>query len=151
HYLSAERDIVAGSESPAVGNGLLAVGGAAFGNVAPSAPAVATARAATRDSGCGSVQILHFDPLPGTRREVVEVAGLWKNNGLTAQDDESSVLTGRDASEGQFKQRAPGHRVLHLATHGFFLGNGCGSAIPATRSVGGLSSAQPRRLRQDAE
>jgi CHAT domain-containing protein len=60
-------------------------------------------------------------------------------------------MTGRDASEGQFKRQAPGHRVLHLATHGFFLGNGCGSAIPATRSVGGLTSAQPGRSGQDAE
>jgi CHAT domain-containing protein len=43
------------------------------------------------------------------------------------------------ASEGAFKARAAGHRILHLATHGFFLGQDCGVPTPAaTRSVGGL-------------
>jgi CHAT domain-containing protein len=150
HYLSAERDVVASRESAPVGNGLLAVGGAAFDNATPSR-SIAPAAPSTTRSGCGSPQILHFDPLPGTRREAGEIAELWKNNTPTGQDEESTVLNGRDATEDQVKRRAPGHRVLHLATHGFFLGNGCGPAIPATRSVGGLASTQPNRPRQDTE
>jgi CHAT domain-containing protein len=49
------------------------------------------------------------------------------------------VLTGRSASEQAFKALAPGHRVLHIATHGFFLGNECWSALDGTRAVGGLT------------
>jgi CHAT domain-containing protein len=49
------------------------------------------------------------------------------------------VLVGRGASEAAFKRDAPGHRVLHVATHGFFLNGACESA-PGTRGVGGLSS-----------
>jgi CHAT domain-containing protein len=50
----------------------------------------------------------------------------------------SHLLTAASASEGAFKAQARGNRVLHLATHGFFLGSEC-SADSGTRSVGGLS------------
>ena len=49
-------------------------------------------------------------------------------------------LTGPAATEEAFKSRAPGHRVLHLATHGFFLGGECRSAVEEARGVGGVSS-----------
>ena len=55
------------------------------------------------------------------------------------------VLVGGVASETAFKQLAPGRRVLHLATHGFFLGDECDS-LPAsrtTRAVGGVVGAEP--------
>ena len=55
------------------------------------------------------------------------------------------MLIGRDASEAAFKREAPGHRVLHLATHGFFLNGDCASAPTGTRGVGGLTSAGARR------
>jgi len=35
------------------------------------------------------------------------------------------VLEGAAAGETRFKQEAPGRRVLHLATHGFFIGETC--------------------------
>ena len=34
---------------------------------------------------------------------------------------------GGDASEERFKSDAPGNRVIHLATHGYFLGGACDS------------------------
>ena len=40
-------------------------------------------------------------------------------------------LTGVDASLEAFEQYAPGRRVLHVATHGFFLQSKCNSALPA--------------------
>jgi CHAT domain-containing protein len=40
-------------------------------------------------------------------------------------------LSGSGATEAKFKQFAPGHRVIHVATHGFFLGDDCGSGEPA--------------------
>jgi CHAT domain-containing protein len=50
-------------------------------------------------------------------------------------------LTGSAASETAFKRLAPGRRVLHVATHGFFLGSRCTSALDAGRGIGGLAEA----------
>jgi CHAT domain-containing protein len=55
------------------------------------------------------------------------------------------ILTGRDASEPRFKQQAPNHRVLHVATHGFFLGESCEpQGVAGSRSVGGLTRVSQR-------
>jgi CHAT domain-containing protein len=91
---------------------------------------------------------MQFPPLEGTRREAREIASLWT-------DSPAQILESRDANERAFKKAAPGHRVLHLATHGFFLGSDCppaaalrsgsGQAVrpgqAGTRSIGGLSTA----------
>jgi CHAT domain-containing protein/tetratricopeptide (TPR) repeat protein len=154
HYLSAERDLAAGPSPSSAIRGLLAVGGAAFNDatlfagVSKSAPApsasstdaVASLRAVSTETlraGCGTLQSMQFTPLAGTSREVREVAALWT-------DSPAQVLEGRGASEQAFKREAPGHRVLHLATHGFFLGNDCMPVSVATRSVGGLVAAQAK-------
>jgi CHAT domain-containing protein len=154
HYLSAERDLVASPLPSSATRGLLAVGGAAFNDATlfavskPAAPlqptssanAVASLRAVSSDTlraGCGTLQTMQFTPLAGTSREVRDVAALW-------MDSPAQVLEGRGASEQAFKRAAPGHRVLHLATHGFFLGNDCTPVGAATRSVGGLTSAQAK-------
>ena len=57
------------------------------------------------------------------------VAGAWPG--------EVDLLTGAEASETAFKRAAPGHRVIHLATHGFFIGGRCESALGAA-SVAGI-------------
>ena len=53
------------------------------------------------------------------------------------------LLTGRSAREGAFAALAPGRGVLHLATHGFFLGQDCPSLLTATRGVGLSAPALP--------
>jgi CHAT domain-containing protein len=55
-----------------------------------------------------------FDPLPGSRREALEVASLWSVR------ERIKLLTGNDADEAAFKRLAPSFRVLHVATHAFF-------------------------------
>lgn len=147
HYLSAERDLVTSSSPAASSRGLLAVGGAAFddatlftgkaGRPRPvaRAPAGVTGTGGLRAS-CGDLASLTFDPLAGTLQEVHEVARLWS-------DSPADVLESRSASERAVKLAAPGHRVLHLATHGFFLGSACRPSIGGTRAVGGLAPRVP--------
>jgi CHAT domain-containing protein/Tfp pilus assembly protein PilF len=147
HYLSAERDLVTNTAASSTNRGLLAIGGAAFDDatlftgatLASARKAVtsqATPAALARVRGnCGDLQTIRFDALAGTTKEAREVARLWT-------ESPTQVLERRDASERAFKDTAPGHRVLHLATHGFFLGSTCSPAASGTRSVGGLSKAQ---------
>jgi CHAT domain-containing protein len=77
---------------------------------------------------------MQFAALAGTGREVHDIARLWT-------DSPAEILENRAANERAFKHDAPGHRVLHLATHGFFLGNDCTPVSAGTRSVGGLTTA----------
>src|SRR4029078_1682013 len=54
-----------------------------------------------------------------------------------------TILSGGDANETGVKQALTGRRIVHLATHGFFLGSGCDEKAANTRSVGGLVAASP--------
>jgi CHAT domain-containing protein/tetratricopeptide (TPR) repeat protein len=154
HYLSAERDIV--PTEPAQSHrvaGLLTIGGPAFANTSSltertqtqTTVAAASASVSFRGalSNCIGLQAMRFDPLPGTRVEAEAVARLWNRlgPGIASTEESATVLTGTNATESAFKTLSAHHRVLHLATHGFFLGDGCATATVGTRSVGGLVSA----------
>jgi len=148
HYLSSERDLMAAPVGPR-GKGLLAVGDAAF----DGGPAVAEARTGdggdARDeaapirsfggkhSACASFEELRFEPLPASGSEVAEIASVWPKT------EKVLKLTGPAASEEAFKAQAPGHRILHLATHGFFLGGRCDSALDGERGLGLVEIAAP--------
>ena len=93
---------------------------------------------------------MQFEALPGSRGEVESVAGLWTKYGTSAGF--LRTLTGADATERAFKQLGPGRRILHVATHGFFLGEDCAPAVEGTRSVGGLATASKGAVKSnDAE
>jgi CHAT domain-containing protein/tetratricopeptide (TPR) repeat protein len=153
-YLSTERDLAAMNVPAQTGaRGLLALGGPDFGNagLAPAAPVrpapapvVSGASAAdTRSSSdCAGVQSLQFQPLDGTIAEAQEISRLWAAR-RTAEP--ARLLLGSEASETTFKRSAHEYRILHLATHGFFLRDACGGgAVSGTRGVGGLAGP-PRR------
>jgi CHAT domain-containing protein len=112
HYVSAERDLVldasrdapTGAQTdapnggpPAPRHGLLIVDNPVF----------------DRTSG--------FDPLPASAREAETIAGIWRTAHRADGSMDVSRLSGRAATEAEFKRRAANARVLHLATHGFFL------------------------------
>jgi len=172
HYLSAERDLVP-AERPLAesGRGLLAVGGPAFadGSVFASlsqtkpttsarvqartekAPPLGTDNSSlfrSAGSKCPSFQSIQFHALPGSRREAEEIRDLWQTLGPADADGKAGeqILVGRAASEQAIKELARGQRILHFATHGFFLGDDCASALDNSRAVGGLvASAGPKR------
>jgi CHAT domain-containing protein len=104
----------------------------------PRTPASPRVTARSAGSGCNDVQAISFPTLKGTLQEVREVSGLW--SGSAVAKEESRVLVGRDASESALKKEAHKYRVLHFATHGFFLGDSCPPPLAGTRAVGRLVS-----------
>jgi len=51
----------------------------------------------------------------------------------------ASTLTGPAATETAFKAHAPSHRVIHVATHGFFLGGRCAPTVDHARGIAKLA------------
>lgn len=143
HYLSAERDLVLRPDAAEPGTGVLVLGGPSF-NTAATAPRSTRPTTLTRgaQAPCGTLQSVRFEDLPATLREAREIAGLWRVAG-EMPNREIRLSTAAEATERSFKQNAPGRRVLHLATHGFFLGGACSPAVPGTRAVGGVARARP--------
>jgi CHAT domain-containing protein len=144
HYLSAERDLATFAEvGVRRGSGLLALGGPEYGEsgtvrVTPNVPALVAQH--TRAAGCGRFEDLRFDPLPAAEREAGEIVSLWRSVQDRAADapDDVLFLNGAAASEASFKRGAPGRQILHVATHGFFLGGDCAPSAPASPTSRGF-------------
>jgi CHAT domain-containing protein len=131
--LTAERDLLI-REPGGSSSGALAVGGVDFDQAVGeqiasgvvSEPTTASSKDAFRGATprCADFESLRFPRLRKTKDEIDDLAKRWPKalGALTP-------LSGPGATEAQFKRQAPGHRVLHLATHGFFLGEGCPSAL----------------------
>jgi tetratricopeptide (TPR) repeat protein/CHAT domain-containing protein len=131
-YLSSGRDLIRLKDKSTPCHGLLAIGDPDF-DALPSARVseimvaqhgdTASASYAMRNvrSGCGSLTDIKAEALPGTRTEVEQVATQWKR----ATIEPEIILYGPQASEDNVKKYGPGSRVMHLATHGYFLEGVC--------------------------
>jgi len=130
HTLSAERDLVTLTDREATGTGLLALGGVQY-DVLPSGEPTDLPPATARGDGRRGAEpffgerlqredfrSLVFAPLPATAAEVDAIQALWSAH----VDADAILLRGAAASEAAFKRDAPSHRVIHVATHAFFLG-----------------------------
>jgi tetratricopeptide (TPR) repeat protein/CHAT domain-containing protein len=145
-----ERDLVPDPSANDAGPCLLAFGDPDFNTALDgSADAPPGSADPNPQSAVGSLSGVRFVQLPGTAEETATVAALWAG---TEDGFEVLRLTGSEASEGAFKALAPGFRVLHLATHGFFLGSGSSSPAGSTRGVGALIAAgngPPKTWKED--
>jgi CHAT domain-containing protein/tetratricopeptide (TPR) repeat protein len=117
HYLSTERDVVVGTVESKSQGSLLAVGNPAFDEGGPPS----RAQPATTRSNCEPAGQTRFGNLPGSLGEVNEISRIWPGTSAGAV----TVLTGSTASETAVKSALGGRRVLHFATHGFFVGDAC--------------------------
>lgn len=129
HLLNTERDMVENLHERPHGDGLLAIGDPDY-NLSARSPMRKLVAGGTRSpaSACLDLRELRFDRLPGSAAEVSDVVHIWSRTRGGAM-----VLSGAKATERSFRLAAPGKQVLHLATHGFFFEERCGSRDPSRR------------------
>ena len=142
HMLSAERDLTDAPPAPA-GTELLAVANPAFEN-GTGTPPVASHRGA--HPSCADFASVQFGSLPGSLEEVHTILQIWNSRGWQGRE-----LSGKAATETAVKQNVAGKRVVHFATHGFFLDGACplsaGGSLdnPLLRSGLALAGANQRK------
>src|SRR5262249_16289133 len=81
------------------------------------------------ENACGLPADLHFDPLPGARAEVEDVAGLMNGSATRTATEEVLVRTGGDATEEALRRAGSGKTMFHLSTHAFFLDEACPATV----------------------
>jgi tetratricopeptide (TPR) repeat protein len=157
--LSSERDMAAADRAAALGTGLLTAADPDYERM-PSAEIEASGlRSAARGVACGKFKSLWFAPIPGTAAEQREVVQLWGEltakglSGAGRSGRDVHRLTGPEATELRFRRLALGREIIHVATHGFYLGAECGgdrasggSAAWDELTVSGLVGESPLLL-----
>jgi CHAT domain-containing protein len=128
HYLSAGRDLLRFKDAEKPGSGLLAMGDADFN--------------ATQRSWWKYIYQKELDSLPKTREEIDSVCKYWGRN-YREELKECFYHTG--ASEENFKGKATGKRVIHLATHGFYLHDTLFASVqrPELKELGPIATENP--------
>lgn len=169
HYLSAERDLLIDAAAPGAGSGLLAVSNPdfdtreMFAELRPQSArsedvqaAMAAAIYRGPRSACGSFRSMRFEALPASGWEAKEVVELWNAHATRtprgshdAPSGGAILLSGPASNESSFKRNARGHQVLHLATHGFFLGGKCSSALDSPGASAGTGAAEEAITREN--
>jgi len=152
HHLSAERDLLRpGGPTAAQGTaaGLLVVGGPDFDAIDTTPGRVTTdTRVATAHAyrgerpSCESFATLRFRSLPAAAHEAEDVTQVWRqaqrHQPAGVQRAPCRRLTKAAATEAAFKQLVAGMQIVHLATHGFFLGTDCVVSSSDERGLQGM-------------
>lgn len=144
HLLTAEHEAMAPQPGP-LGAGLLALGAAAFdAELTVPASRDLPQRDAIRRGGwsaCEGERWVRFDPIAASGPEVEELAALWRQVPVPGDRGDAVILTGAEATEEAFIRASRGRRIIHLATHGFFLDGECRVLTSAGRGIGGIAPA----------
>src|SRR5262249_41824851 len=116
-YLTSGRDLLRLQLAPRSSNAPLIAANPAFGGDETLVPLAGrdsgNSQAGHRAWGQSDPDMVFFQSLPGTEREAKAIKAVLPG---------ASMLLGEQATETALKQsRAPS--VLHIATHGFFLGD----------------------------
>ena len=146
-YLTSGRDLLRMEVARASKSKPLVVANPSFGEPAPQQPERVAARSAAPGGRRRSVtnardlSEIYFAPLGGTAQEARTIKTLFP---------EANLLTGAQATEAALKQTsAP--RILHIATHGFFLQDtgvaAAGNAQVATSRMGASAKVENPLLR----
>jgi CHAT domain-containing protein/tetratricopeptide (TPR) repeat protein len=142
HYLSSGRDLVRLKYEGGAGKGLFVLGDPDYD--APPKARISISEGVAGDTlpvetygstrnvrtACAELRGITLNPLPGTKSEVQRIRDGWD-----AAAEPATVCLGVVACEEKFKKEAPGNRVIHLATHGYFLEDECQPA-PSQRGAG---------------
>ncbi|POF29862.1 CHAT domain-containing tetratricopeptide repeat protein [Roseibium marinum] len=134
--LQTGRDLVA-RDRPATGKGLVAFGGVDFETMQlaalpTNAEPVADASLNRAAIDITRRQFTRFPPLPHTENEVTDIGVAY----AAFRPDEPApvVLTGKEATESAVKALSSPPRVLHFATHGYYLQSGSIEGRPLLQS-----------------
>lgn len=121
-------------------DGMLVVGGVDFD--APSSEPTRFLDLEPDVPGTDEVELtFRFAPLPGTEQEVEDLSALYHDR----FEADPIQLTGAAATKRGLLENLPGVRFLHIATHGFFAGDGptviqAGQHAPTIRQLAPLTS-----------
>ncbi|UCF05505.1 MAG: CHAT domain-containing protein [bacterium] len=123
HYLSAGRDLVRFQGERESNEGLFALGNPDFNASGSERLKHISSSEEAERSRTRSVRLtledrhsLHAEQLEHSEPEVNRVIEYWRS----VNDEPVIRCTGKKASEENFKLLAPGNRVIHLSTHGYF-------------------------------
>jgi len=137
-YLSSGRDLIRLKEVGGPGDGLFALGDPNFNASASDrlSSEATLAQAQESDtsvytlrnirSGCEELSKIAVLPLPGTHKEIERVSYAWEKK----TKEPCYTYFGVNASEDNFKTNAPGNKVIHLATHGYYAQSECLRELP---------------------
>ncbi|MEM9907919.1 MAG: tetratricopeptide repeat protein, partial [Cyanobacteria bacterium P01_D01_bin.44] len=110
-YLTSGRDLLRLQQPPAPRQPPVLVADPNYDTATDMATPPDTTTRETPNERAADMTNLRFGPLEGTAAEAKEIA---------TKVNEPIVLTGAEATENRIKQ-LQGPRILHIATHGFFL------------------------------
>ena len=135
NYLAAGRDVLGFGQINEKGGKALIIGDPDFdlgGKTQSKLPAGVTRSGTTLAKRSIKMSGLHFERLEGTQKEVKAIQGLLGKKNV-------ALYFGREAGEAAlFGHNAP--RILHLATHGFFLSDQDLSGLVDKNAMSGMAS-----------